>query len=170
MSWSTATLFKNLSDRADLLLRNGTVIQTRDEAGHCANLIGTGPVFQLMGILAPGFDSIYVAKESLSAFKPRFAELVVSGAVFPETTAKAERVEFGKVVQAAVDACQVKAAATIDEQLANVAKFAKIANDRENKDEKSEFWMRKMRDCGVPVAASKSFKAVGGKRAPEGWA
>ena len=163
-------MFTTLSEGTEVLLRTGTAVQKKAEAGHNCDALGTGPVFSLMGIVTPAFDSIYNTKESLSAFKPRFAELVVSGAVFPETTVKVERVEFGKVVQAAVDACQVKAAATIDEQLANLAKFAKIANDTDNKDEKSEFWMRKMKDCGVPVANSKSFKAVGGNKAPEGWA
>jgi hypothetical protein len=158
-----------MEDLADSLMRDGTVVKTLADAGHNSLKLDKGPALQLMGLSGSPFENIYVAKESLSAFKPRFAELVVSGAVFPETTAKVERVEFGKVVQAAVDACEVKAAPTISEQLANVAKFAKIANDTANKDKNSPFWFEAMKACNVPVQ-KKDLKAVGGPKAPERWA
>ena len=134
MSYSTSTQLGNLSALADSLMRDGTVVKTLADAGHGSLQIFVGPAFQLMGLTNTVFGEIYDPKEQTSAFKVRFVGFVVAGSVFPETTAKAERVEFGKVVQAAVDACEVKAAPTIDEQLANVAKFAKIANDKENKD------------------------------------
>ena len=158
MSWSSATLFKTLSDRADLLLRTGTVVQTRAAAGHGANLLPVGGALQLMGLPNGTFVDIYNAKEPLSAFKVRFADFVVSGAVFPETTAKAERVEFGKVVQAAVDACEVKAAPTIDEQLANLAKFAKIANDTANLGRRGVVFLRQFSDSnGVRHSLCRDF-------------
>ena len=168
MSFSTSTQLEKIEGLADSLLRDGTVVKTVADAGHCSLKIKNGPALQLMGISNSPFDKIYAAKESLSAFKVRFVGFVVAGAVFPETTAKAERVEFGKVVQAAVDACQVVAAATIDEQLANVVEFEKMANDKENKDKNSVFWLDAMKACKCPKPDE--FKAFGGKRAPEGWA
>jgi hypothetical protein len=170
MSWSTSTQLGKIEDLAASLMRDGTVVQTEVDAGHSSLKITKGPALQLMGLSNVSFHKVYAAKESLSAFKPRFVGFVASGAVFPETTAKAERVEFGKVVQAAVDACEAKAAPTIDEQLANVAKFAKIANDTDNKDKNSKFFEKAMTTCNVP--RPRDFKAVGafGKTLPEGWA
>lgn len=167
MSYSTSAQLEKIEGLADSLLRDGSVVKTLADAGHATFVLKEGPALILMGLPTNPFASIYDAKEPLSAFKPRFAELVVSGAVFPETTVKIERVAFRTVVQAAVDACQVKAAAT-SEQLVNVAKFAKIANDTANKDEKSGFWFQAMKNCNVP--RPDPFKAVGGSKAPEGWA
>lgn len=167
MSFSTSAQLEHLRALADSLMDDGTTVKTLVAAGHSSLKLDKGPALQLMGLSSSPFDRIYAAKESFSAYKVRIVDYV-SGAVFPEATAKTECVALRKAVQAAVDACEVKAVATIDEQLANLAAFEKIANDTANKDKKSPFWLAAMKACRCPMPDE--FKAFGGNRAPQGWA
>ncbi len=154
-------VFVVMNERAALLLEAATVVQTESEAGHANNQVGHGPVFQLLGLLnGCGKGHLYDATEAIEKFKPRLVELIAAGAVFPESTEKAEREALREAVQVAVDACDVAEAASIEDRRANLVTLEEMADDPRYAQYKKRDWQLAANELGIQTPHA--FKALGG--------
>ena len=172
-STDVAALYGILEQDTNRLLSPSlTLVQSKQEAGHKSNVERKGPAFRLLGLISPNFETCYEKTESLVAFKPRLVGLIVTGAIFPKSSAEAECEALRKAVQTSVDACEIEEAASIEDRRAKLVELEEMADDPKYANYKGDQWRAAGGSLGI--AFPDPFKAFGGStsqgpRRADGW-